>query len=166
MMDRNKLIDSLCACRKIEGYACDTDCYFYNNAAYVDCIEALLDNLYEYIGDLEAAKEERDQLSDALLKLETAYLTEMVYQDLKEAEEERDRLKAENQNLLKKARFWKRVEDEKPKYNTEVKVWTAEGREYIAFYTYSKEWITEYFFDLTKKVTHWAELDEAPGEVE
>jgi len=159
MIERDRLMDSLCACRKEKGYACDTHCLFYNNP---DCIEVLLENVHEYIGILEEAKKERDQLSDALLKLETADLTEKVYQDLKDAEEERDKLREENQNLLKKVPVWKRVEDEKPPYNTQVKLWTKEGFEYIGVYTYSKEFISDGFIELTKKVTHWMHLDEAP----
>ncbi len=159
MIERDRLMDSLRACKKEKGFVCDTHCLFYGNP---DCIEALLENVHEYIGELEEAKKERDELSDALLKLETAYLTDMVYQDLKDAEEERDRLKEENQNLLNRLPVWKRVEDEKPPYNTQVKLWTKEGFEYIGVYTYSKEFISDGFIELTKKVTHWMELDEAP----
>jgi hypothetical protein len=131
MIDRDKLLNSLNACRHEPGYDCKKDCIFYEIES-AECIEMLMDAMHEYIGDLEDARKERDQLAE------------------------------ENQNLLKRLPVWKRVEDEKPPYNTEVKVFTAECREYIAVYTYSKEWITEYFFDLTNKVTHWMHLDEAP----
>lgn len=131
MIERDKLINSLNACRHEPGYSCAKDCIFFEIGS-AECIERLMDAVHEYIGDLEDARKERDQLA------------------------------VENQELRGKLPKWIRAEDEKPKYNTEVKVWTAEGREYIAVYTYSKEWITEYFFDLTNKVTHWMPLDEAP----
>ncbi len=101
-----------------------------------DCTDALFKDMMETIRELEDAKKERDQLAD------------------------------ENQNLLKKVPVWKRVEDEKPPYNTQVKLWTNEGFEYIGVFTYSKQFITDGFFELTHKVTHWMKLDEAPGEGE
>lgn len=166
MIEREKLLNSLCACRHEPGYDCKKDCVFYEIGS-AECIEMLLDNLHEYIGDLEDAKAERDRLADDLQKIQVAYVEEeeverMLYQDLAEAEEERDRLIKENQNLRKRARIWKRAEDEKPPYNTQVKLWTNEGFEYIGVYTYSKEFITDGFIELTHKVTHWMKLDEAP----
>jgi FtsZ-binding cell division protein ZapB len=166
MIDRDKLLNSLNACRHEPGYDCKKDCIFYEIGS-AECIEMLMDAMHEYIGDLEDARKERDQLEIDLtmLSMESAANHEIestLCGELAEVEKERDRLAEENQNLRKKVPKWKHVEDEKPPYNTEVKVFTAEGREYIAVYTYSKEWITEYFFDLTNKVTHWMHLDEAP----
>lgn len=74
----------------------------------------------------------------------------------------RERIK--DLEAAKAGRQWINAEDEKPPYNTYVKVWTNDGRELIAVYTYSKEWVTEYFLEITHSVTHWAELDEAPKE--
>lgn len=95
-----------------------------------------------------------DDCSSALISGLMAYI--------RKQEAKRDRLKEENQNLLKKVPVWKRVEDEKPPYNTQVKIWTNEGFEYIGVYTYSKEFITDGFIELTHKATHWMHLDEAP----
>lgn len=131
MIERDKLLNSLNACRHEIRYDCKKDCIFYEIGS-AECIEMLMDAVHEYIGDLEDARKERDQLAE------------------------------ENQNLLKRLPVWKRVEDEKPPYNTQVKIWTNEGFEYIGVYTYSKEFITDGFIELTHKVTHWMHLDEAP----
>ena len=131
MIVRDKLLNSLNACRHEPGYDCKKDCIFYEIGS-AECIEMLMDAMHEYIGDLEDARKERDQLAD------------------------------ENQNLRKKIPKWKHVEDEKPLHHTQVKLWTHEGYEYIGVYTLSNEFITDGFFDITHKVTHWMHLDEAP----
>lgn len=131
MIDREKLIRSLNACRHEPGYDCKKDCVFYEIGS-AECIERLMDAVHEYIGDLEDARKERDQLAE------------------------------EYQNLLEKVPYWKRVEDEKPPYHTQVKIWTKDGLEYIGDYTYSKQFITDGFIDITRNVTHWMPLDEAP----
>ena len=60
------------------------------------CIVNLLDDMKEYIMDLEAAKVERDALAEEFQK-------------------------------IMQERQWIRAEDEKPPYNTYVKVWLQTG---------------------------------------
>lgn len=84
-------------------------------------------------------------------------------EELEAAKIERDALREEVQKMIAERR-WIRAEDEKPPYDTEVKVWTTDGRELIAVYTRSAEWVTEYFAEITRKVTHWMPPDEGPKE--
>lgn len=166
MIDREKLLNSLNACRHEPGYDCKKDCIFYEIGS-AECIEMLMDAMHEYIGDLEDARKERDQLEIDLtmLSMESAANQEIestLCGELAEVEKERDQLAEENQNLLKRLPVWKRVEDEEPPYNTQVKIWTKDGLEYIGDYTYSKQFITDGFIDITRNVTHWMPLDEAP----
>lgn len=60
---------------------------------------------------------------------------------------------------------WHKIDEKEPPLHTELKVWTKEGREFIATFTLNDEWITDGFLQV-RGVTHWAYLDEAPKEAE